>query len=147
MKIIAISLFVLSVLTLPLVAGALLIEVGNPTANTEALRYHAVLVARTTACHSLGETTVVATAEGMVDGIRKSIPLKVIALSSAGTFAVAREWPKQGTWVIKLVATNPEYKNYATSVLVPIQKDSAQLSAAKHYFRAPTDAEVSLALN
>ena len=46
-----------------------------------------------------------------------------------------------------MVATNPEYKNYATSVMVPIQNDSVQLSAAKHYYRMPTDAEVSLALN
>jgi hypothetical protein len=79
--------------------------------------------------------------------MRKSIPLKVIPLSTAGTFAVTREWPNEGAWVVKLVATNPEYRDYATSVLVPIRSDSAQLAAAKHYFRRPTDAEVSLALN
>jgi hypothetical protein len=46
-----------------------------------------------------------------------------------------------------MIATNPEYKDYATSVLVPVRKDSVQLSVAKHYFHAATDAEVSLALN
>jgi hypothetical protein len=147
MKIFWKSLFVLGILTIPLIAGALVLEVGNPASNPEALKNHAVLVARMTACHSPGETTVAATAEGMVNGIRKSIPLKVIALSTAGTFAVAREWPEQGTWAIKLVATNPEYKNYATSVLVPIRSDSVQLSSAKHYFHAASEAEVSLALN
>jgi hypothetical protein len=147
MKIFWKSLFVLGILTIPLIAGALVLEVGNPASNPEALKNHAVLVARISACHSPGETTVAATAEGMVNGIRKSIPLKVIALSTAGTFAVAREWPEQGTWAIKLVATNPEYKNYATSVLVPIRSDSVQLSSAKHYFHAASEAEVSLALN
>jgi len=147
MKVLMKTAFALPVLVLPLFAGALLLEVGDPVANPEAVRNHAVLLARTTACHSPGETTVAATAEGVVNGMRKSIPLKVITLSTAGTFAVARQWPEQGRWVIQLVATNPEYKNYATSVLVPITNDGVELSAARHYFHAPTDAEVSLALN
>ncbi|MDQ2844534.1 MAG: hypothetical protein M3Y72_26500 [Acidobacteriota bacterium] len=147
MKSLGRPLFALSILAVPLFAGALLLEVGNPASNPEALRSHAVLVARITACHSPEKTTVAATAEGVLNGLRKSIPLKVLSLSTAGTFAVAREWPEQGTWVIKMVATNPDYKDYATSVVVPIHNDSVQLSAAKHYFHAPTDAEVSLALN
>ena len=147
MKVFCKPLFALSILTIPLFAGALLLEVGNPTSNPEAMKNHAALVARITACHSPGETTVTATAEGVVNGMRKSIPLKVISLSTAGTFAVTREWPEQGIWAIKLVATNPEYRDYAASVLVPIRSDSVQLSAAKHYFHRPTDAEVSLALN
>jgi len=146
-KIVLNPLFVLSVLAAPLFAGALLLEVGNPALNPEALRNHAVLLVRTTACHSPGETTVVATAEGVVNGMRKSIRLKVISLPSPGTFAVAREWPEQGMWAIKVVATNPEYRDYATGVTVPIHNNAVQFSAAKHYFHTPTDAEVSLALN
>ncbi len=147
MKVLSRPLFALSTLAVPLFAGALLLQVGNPASNPEAVRNHAVLVAQITACHSPGETTVTATAEGVVNGMRKSIPLKVISLSTAGTFAVAREWPNEGAWAIKLVATNPAYRDYATSVLVPIRSDSLQLSAAKYYFHRPTDAEVSLALN
>jgi hypothetical protein len=147
MKVISKAVLVLAVLAVPVFAGALLLEVGNPASNPEAMRHHAVLVARTTACHSPGETTVVATAEGMVKGMRKSVRLKVIALSTPGTFAVAREWPEQGAWAIQLVATNPEYKNYATAVLVPIHNEGVELSAAKHYFHPPTDAEVSSTLN
>jgi hypothetical protein len=141
------KLFALPVLAIPLLAGALLLEVGNPASNPEAVKNGAVLVVRTTACHSPGETSVVGTAEGMVNGMRKSIPLRVIALSAPGTFAIAREWPEQGTWAIKLVATNPEYKDYATGVVVPIHNNAVQLRAANHFFHAPTDAEVSLALN
>jgi hypothetical protein len=140
-------LFAVCTLAVPLFAGALLLEVGNPSSNPEALSNHAVLVARITACHSPEKTTVSATAEGVVDGKRQSIPLKVISLSTAGTFAVTREWPEQGTWAIKMVATNPDYKDYATSVVVPVHKDEVQLSVAKYYFHAPSNAEVSLALN
>jgi hypothetical protein len=131
----------------PIFAGALRLEVSDPAANPEATKAHAVLVVMSTACHSPEKTNVVATAEGVVNGVRKSIPVKVIALSTAGTFAVVREWPEQGTWAIKLVATNPEYTNYATSVLVPVRNKEVQVAAAKHYYHAPTDAEVSLAIN
>jgi hypothetical protein len=141
------SLLVVSILSTPLWAGALLLQVGNPGSDPEALQNHAALVARVTACHSPAKTTVSATAEGVVNGIRQSIPLKVIALSTAGSFAVAHEWPEQGNWVIKMVATNPEYKDYATSVVVPVRGDAVQLGSAKHYYRVPTDAELALALN
>jgi hypothetical protein len=140
-------LLAVGILTLPLLAGALLLEVGNPALNAEARQNHAVLVARITAYHSPGETNVAATAEGVVNGMRKSISLKVISLSVAGTFAVVRAWPEEGKWAIKLVATNPQYRDYAAGVLVPIRNDSVQFSEAKHYFHAPTEAEVSLALN
>jgi len=73
--------------------------------------------------------------------------LKVIPLSSAGMFAVTREWPEHGTWAVKMVATNPDYKNYATGVVVPIQGGVEQLAAVKHYYHVPTDAEVLLSLN
>jgi hypothetical protein len=89
------------VCTLPLVAGALLIELGDPAANPEALSKNAVLVARTTACHAPEKTPLTATAEGVVDGQRRSIPLKLIPLSTAGTFAVTHEWPHSGTWAVK----------------------------------------------
>jgi hypothetical protein len=140
-------LFALSILAAPLFAGALLLEIGNPAANQEALAKQAVVVARITACHSPGKTTVTATAEGLVNGVRNSIPLKVIPLSTAGTFAVAREWPEQGTWAVKMIATNPDYKDYATSVVIPIQKNLVQLETVKHYSHAATSAEVSAALN
>jgi hypothetical protein len=140
-------LFALSVVAAPLLAGALLLEVGNPAANREALEKHAVLVARITACHSPEKTTVTATAEGIVNGMRKSIPLNVVFLSTAGTFAVTREWPQEGIWAVKMIATNPDYKDYATGVVVPIQKHSVQLGAVKQYFHSPTEAEVSMSLN
>ena len=90
------SIFVLSILALPAFAGALRLEVGSPALNPEAQKNHAVLVARITACNSPEKTTVSATAEGVLNGVRQSIPLKVISLSTAGTFAVAHEWPQIG---------------------------------------------------
>jgi len=137
----------LSILAVPLLAGALRVEVGSPAGNQEALAKQAVLVVRTTACHSPEKTTMTATAEGVVNGTRKSIPLKLISLSMPGTFAVTRQWPEQGTWAVKAIATNPEYKDYATSAVVPVEKNTAQWAAVKHYYHAPSEAEVLASLN
>jgi hypothetical protein len=139
------ALFALS-LASPVFAGALLLEIGNPSNNLEAKGKQAVLIARTTACHSPEKTAVTATAEGIVDGSRKTIPLNVIPLSKPGTFIVRRAWPEQGDWAIKMIATNPDYKNYATGVLVPVEKDSFQWAAVKHYFHAPSAAEIDAVL-
>jgi fructose-specific component phosphotransferase system IIB-like protein len=135
-------LFSLSILAAPVFAGGLAIEIGNPAANPEAQGKNAALVARITACRSPEKTTVTAAAEGLVNGVRRSVPLKVVPLSTAGTFAVPRETMDQGTWVVKLTATNPDFKNYATSVLVPMTQDSLQWASVHRYFHEATDAEV-----
>ena len=128
-------------LAAPLFAGALALEIGNPSANPEAMAKHAVLVARMTACTSPEKTTVTASAEGIVDGVRKSILLKIVPLSTAGTYAVVREWPAEGSWAVRMVATNPDYKDYATSVVVPIENGVFQWAGAKH--RNGTLAEIA----
>ena len=141
------SLFVLAMAAGVIWAGGLRLEVGNPSANPEAVAKHAVLVVRTTACQSPEKTTVTATAEGLVDGNRRTVPLSVIPLGTPGTFAVVREWPAGGRWAVKMIATNPDYKNYATGVVVLTEKDSFDWAGVKHYYHAPTDAEVNAVLD
>ncbi|MBV8551046.1 MAG: hypothetical protein JOY54_07070 [Acidobacteriaceae bacterium] len=137
----------LSILAAPLFAGALLLQVENPSANPEAVAKHALLVVQVAACRSPEKTTVTASAEGVMNGTRNSIPLKLMPLSKPGTFALARTWPEQGIWAVKLVATNPDYKDYATAVVVPLDKNSVQWAAVKQYFHIPADAEVDSVLN
>jgi hypothetical protein len=108
---------------------------------------NAVLVARITACKSPEAVALTAAAEGVTDGARKSIPLKVIPLSKPGTFAITRAWPDRGNWAVKLLATNPDYKNYSASVLVPFEGNSLQWAGIKHYFREPTNAEMAAVLS
>jgi hypothetical protein len=130
-------------IAIPVVAGALYLEVGDPAGNPEAKSLKAVLVVRTTACKSPEKTTIRGVAEGLIDGAQRSIPLTLASMSKPGVFGVRQEWPANGNWVIKLVATNPDYGNYSTSVLVPFDKGSLQLSKAKHLFREPTSADVA----
>ena len=146
MKKLSIMIAALAITSVSVWAGALTLMIGNPSANPEAQAQNAAIVARITACHSPEKTAVTATAEGIVAGVHKTIPLKVIALPTAGTFAVKRDWPDQGSWAVKLVATNPDYKDYSTGIVVPVEEGSVQFAASKQYYHAPTNSEVLLAL-
>ncbi|HEX4749676.1 MAG TPA: hypothetical protein VH302_09060 [Bryobacteraceae bacterium] len=135
------------VVGLPLLGGALTLQIDNPAANPEALSKHAVLVARTTACVSPEKTSLTATAEALIDGQWRSIPLKLIPLSTPGTFAVVHEWPAEGAWAVKIVARNPDYKDYATGALVRFDAGSVEWASIKHYFHEPTKSEVTAMLD
>ena len=87
-------------------AGGFFLQLGNPAASAEASRNHAVVTVKAAGCHDPATAQLTATAIGVVDGHRQSIPLKVIKLSEPGAFALAQQWPKEGRWVIQLTATN-----------------------------------------
>jgi hypothetical protein len=131
----------------PLLAGAFVFEVGNPLANPEAKAKGAVLVARITSCHAPEKSIVTATAEGYVHGVRKSIPLTLIPLSSQGEFAVRHDWPATGTWVIRLVAANPEYKDIRRGLLVSMNGDTFERSSVKRFDREPLSQDADAVLN
>lgn len=42
------------------------------------------------------------TAEGLVDGARRSIPLRFDTTGRPGVFAVRRQWPSDGTWLLRI---------------------------------------------
>jgi len=50
-----------------------------------------------------GTLTVTGTAEGLVDGQRRSMPLDVVATAADGVYRVRRQWPSEGVWVLRLV--------------------------------------------
>jgi hypothetical protein len=141
------TILVLSLLAAPLWAGAIRVEVSDTATNPEARQKQAVLVARITACLGLDKTVLTATAEGVVDGKHRSIPLKLIPLSEAGSFAIKREWPQQGAWTVKLLGSYPEHKGYVMGMLVPFDKETAQLNAVRRFTHAPNDTEVMASLN
>lgn len=42
------------------------------------------------------------TAEGLVKGERRSVPLEVTTTTRPGVFAVRRAWPAEGTWMVRV---------------------------------------------
>jgi hypothetical protein len=89
-------------------AGGFWLQLGTPEANPEARKANAALVIKAVGCHDPARAQVSARAVGVVDGKRQVIPLKVTALNEPGTFALARQWPEQGKWVIELTGKNAE---------------------------------------
>jgi hypothetical protein len=129
-----------------LIAGTIIIELGKPSANPEAQAKHAALVVRGGACSSPEKTTMTAMAEGIVKGKRESIPLKLIPLTGQNTFALTRQWPAEGKWVVTIVEANPTYK-FQPSVIVKVDGDSVDWSSVTRLNRAPDAKEIEAALN
>lgn len=45
---------------------------------------------------------VTGTAEGIVDGARRSIPLRFTETPQSSVFALRRQWPAQGRWLLRI---------------------------------------------
>ena len=59
----------------------------------------AVLLVRTYGCHTPADANVTATAEGIVNGRRTSIPLELLP-DEKGVYAITQQWQSEGTWVL-----------------------------------------------
>jgi hypothetical protein len=51
-------------------------------------------------------TDLTATAEGLVNGTRQTISLNLSATGQPGVFAVRKQWPASGAWLIKITLVN-----------------------------------------
>ena len=47
-------------------------------------------------------STLTATAEGIVSGARRTIPLRLDTTPNPGVFAVRQQWPAEGTWLLRI---------------------------------------------
>ena len=94
-------------------------------------------------CADIAKIQVTGTAEGVVDGARRSVPLRVIAGETAGTFAISHDWPQQGAWVVNLTG---HCGNFTSSAVVPMGPNGFLRESSKFFPRAATAAEVELAL-
>ena len=93
-------------------AGGFWLQVGNPQASPAAGKMGAAVPIKVTikavGCHDPSTARVTATATGVVNGERRTIPLELKPLGEPGTWALAQQWPLAGKWVIQLVGTNGE---------------------------------------
>ncbi|MBV9761620.1 MAG: hypothetical protein JO340_13750 [Acidobacteriaceae bacterium] len=128
----------------PLIAGGFVLQIGKPSTNQEALSRNAALVVRGYACAEAEKTKVSGTAEGIVDGARESIPLKLIPISGQGMYAVTQQWPSKGKWVLTFTMTNPRFGEQ--SAMLKVGGGAVNWTEITRLSRAPTNAEVEAAL-
>jgi len=115
----------------PAIAGTMFrLEIGPPIAagtgatTTPKLKKSVVLVVRPRVCDNPATVQITGTAEGLVNGMRQSLPLDLIAVNPAeGVYAVQQQWPDKGQWVLQLNGSCPSPKASA-STLVPMNKST-----------------------
>jgi Tol biopolymer transport system component len=101
------------------------------------------VVVRTYRCGTPSSFTVVGTAEGVVDGARKTIPLAIARAGEEGVFTVARQWPADGKWVLVFSVEG----GHAVSALVELEPGAAIRVARQTMTHGkPTPAAVHIAL-
>ena len=86
--------------TVALAGGPPMIAVEMPAAAFDKGSKDAVMIVRTSQCGTPIEAAVSARADGIVDGVRKTIPIKLRSTSKTGTYAVQQQWPTDGRWVL-----------------------------------------------
>jgi hypothetical protein len=141
------------VLVAPAIAGTMFrLEIGPPiaagagTSTTPQFKKKAVLVVRPILCDNPASVQITGTAEGSVNGVRQSVPLSLMPVNAAeGIYAVSREWPDTGRWMVQLNGSCPSPKASA-STLVPMN-GSAFIREKTEVLREPaTRQQVETAL-
>ena len=103
----------------------------------------AVMVARPDGCADPANARIEGKAEGLVNGARRSITLKLVPLDTPGVVAVNKEWPAEGVWVVKLTGTCQDKR---AGVVVPFGPKGFLRESSKFFSRAANDAEVEASL-
>ena len=105
------------------------LEIGPPIAagNAKDLKKtdkKVVLAVRAVVCDDLANVQITGTAEGLVDGVRQSAPVKLFAVDQAeAVYVVPQQWPDAGAWVLHLKGSCSKPKATA-STLVPVSKNT-----------------------
>ena len=121
------------------------LDIGHPIAGAMGTKVKkAVVMVRGLACDDPASIRVTGSAEGFVNGARRSMPLQLVE-TTPGVFAVPQ--PPNGQWVLNLTGTCPG-RNATASVIVPLGGPSGFLREKAEFFDAPAKPErVTTSLN
>jgi hypothetical protein len=120
------------------------LEIGSPVAAANFRAKMAVFAVRSKGCSEPAKAEVSGTAEGLVNGERRAVPLlHILAMPTPGVFTVSQEWGPEGAWVVNLTARCDEAK---AGALVPIGPKGFLRESAKFYPRAAEKQEIETAL-
>jgi len=117
--------------------------IGSPVASPDFHAKGAVFVFRTDGCADPAKSQIAGTAEGLVKGARRSVALKILAMTKPGVYAVNQNWPPEGDWVVNLKGT---CSGAHAGALVPIGPKGIIREASKFFPRPATDAEIEASL-
>jgi hypothetical protein len=120
------------------------LSIGPAVAGQNYSAKNAVMAVRTKGCAEPGKAEVTGAAEGLVNGTRRSVRLaRMMSLGTPGVYAVFREWPQEGAWVVNVTGRCAGSK---AAVVVAVGEKGFVRESAKFYSRAATDEEVAAVL-
>lgn len=122
------------------------LAIGNPVAAplpAGIVKKDVGMAVRAEHCADLSKVQITGTAEGIVNGMRRSMALRLVPSSTAGAFAVSHDWPLEGTWVVSLTG---RCGSAIASAIVPIGPNGFLRETSKFFPRAAKAAEVEAAL-
>ena len=124
----------------PALAGGFYVLLGNPEASSQAKAAGAVVTIKLAGCHEPEKANVTAIAIGKVDGQRQSVPLTLTKLSEPGMYAVTRQWPDKGNWVLEIIATDGQR---VASTLVAAATGGVERDKAVMDTKAASESEIA----
>jgi len=119
------------------------LQIASAVAGQSANVKSAAFVFRSQGCAEPEKMDVIAKAEGRVNGERRTVPLQLRPAASAGAFAVIRQWPPEGVWVINLAA---KCGSSTAGALVVPGEGGPNRGASKFMAQAATEKEIEAAL-
>jgi hypothetical protein len=118
-------------------------EIGSPVASQDFHTKTSAFVFRTQGCADPVKSRIEGSAEGLVNGMRRSVALKITALNRPGVYAVEQNWPMEGSWVVNLKGT---CANANAGAVVPIGPHGFLRESSKFFQRAASPAEIDASL-
>ena len=142
------------VVAAPLFAQKFAFTIGNTVAAQDFRAKAAAFVFRTEGCADPAKAQISGTAEGLLKGTRKSLPIQVVAMTQPGVYAVNQGWPAEGDWVVNLKGTcasanageSKAPRLDVAGALVPIGPKGFIRESSKFFSRPATDAEIEASL-
>ncbi len=136
-------IFVTCALAALALADGFSFEIGSPVASQDFRTKTSAFVFRTQGCADPAKSHIEGSAEGLVNGMRRSVALKVTALARPGVYAVEQNWPVEGAWVVNLKGT---CANANAGAIVPIGPHGFLRESSKFFQRAASPAEIDASL-
>jgi hypothetical protein len=125
------------------IAAGFTFNIGSPVASQDFASKSAAFVFRTEGCADPTKSRISGTAEGLVNGMRRSVALNLLETSRPGVYAVNQNWPREGGWVVVLKGT---CGGANAGAVVPIGPNGFVRESAEFFPRPATNAEVEASL-
>jgi len=117
--------------------------IGSPVASQDYRFKAAAFVFRTENCAEPSQPQISASAEGIVNGERRSVVLRPMAGGKPGVYGIAQAWPNEGRWVVSLKGT---CANSTAGAIVPIGRGGFIRESSKFFPRPATEREIDASL-